>query len=175
MWCQKRLLLKSIIRCEEVEMDVYHESQIDPPDPRERYQVEGSETGRIKPIIGMSVREMQAVNKQRANRWHGNFESWSGLEWAGALCGEAGEAANIAKKLKRIESNIDGNVWSEHPLQMYQLKEKLASECADTFLYLTLLASRYGIDLEEAIVDKFNAKSKEMGFPERMVYDTNRQ
>ncbi len=118
---------------------------------------------------------MQEINMQRANKWHGgDFRSWSGLEWAGALCGEAGEAANVAKKLKRIESGIDGNAFSEHALEADKLISELANECADTFLYLTLLASKYDIDLENVIVDKFNSKSKEMGFLERMRHDPNR-
>lgn len=115
------------------------------------------------------VGDVQAINVQRAQRWHsGNFHEWSGLEWAGALCGEAGEAANICKKLRRIESRIDGNAWSDRPMDGAQLVRALAGECADVFLYLTLLASRYGIDLSQAIRDKFNAKSEEMGFPERL-------
>lgn len=118
----------------------------------------------------MDIRYIQDVNRQRANRWHGgNFKEWSGLEWAGALCGEAGEAANVAKKLKRVESNYAGNAHSEHPLVPEELKAAMASEVADTFLYLALLASRYEIDLETAIVTKFNKKSEEMGFPERLV------
>lgn len=111
----------------------------------------------------------QRINRDRANRWHGgDFKNWSGLEWAGALCGEAGEAANIAKKLRRVELELEGNAYSEHPLKIDELVERLAGECADTFLYLCLLASRYEIDLHDAIVQKFNEKSIEMGFPERL-------
>lgn len=117
----------------------------------------------------MSISEVQRMNVERANRWHGgDFREWSGLEWAGALCGEAGEAANVAKKLRRVETGAAGNAWSERPLVASQLVEKLASECADTFLYLLLLAARYDIDLEQAVRVKFNSKSVEMGFPERL-------
>jgi NTP pyrophosphatase (non-canonical NTP hydrolase) len=115
------------------------------------------------------VSDVQAINVQRAQRWHsGNFHEWSGLEWAGALCGEAGEAANVCKKLRRVETGAAGNAWSDTPLEGAQLVRALAGECADVFLYLTLLASRYGIDLAEAIRDKFNSKSEAMGFPERL-------
>lgn len=106
---------------------------------------------------------------ERANRWHGgDFRGWSGLEWAGAMCGEAGEAANVAKKLRRVETDVAGNVWGDRPLVTSELVDKLAGECADVFLYLCLLASRYGIDLSLAVQDKFNTKSVEMGFPERL-------
>lgn len=117
----------------------------------------------------MRIREIQEVNVARSNRWHGgDFKQWSGLEWAGALCGEAGEAANVAKKLKRIEDQIDGNAFSERKLDATQLRIQLAGECADVFLYLVMLAARYDIDLESAVRIKFNHKSAEMGFPERL-------
>lgn len=115
------------------------------------------------------IRYVQEKSISRANRWHGgDFRSWSGLEWAGAMCGEAGEAANVAKKLKRVEDAIDGNAASERPLIPAELVEKLAGECADVFLYLVLLAARYDIDLSAAIVRTFNKKSEEMGFPETL-------
>lgn len=124
----------------------------------------------------MRISEIQKINRERADRWHGgDFKKWSGLEWAGALCGEAGEAANVAKKIRRIEVGVDGNAWSDRPLNGAALIEALAGECADTFLYLCLLASRYDIDLETVIVDKFNAKSLEMGFPERLRSTASRE
>lgn len=117
----------------------------------------------------LTISRVQETNLRRANRWHGgDFRNWSGLEWAGALCGEAGEAANVAKKLRRVELELDGNAKSERPLVPADLVEKLAAECADTFLYLTLLASRYDINLAAAVRAKFNQKSVEMGFPERI-------
>lgn len=120
------------------------------------------------------IQEVQRVSIERANRWHGgDFRQWSGLEWAGAMCGEAGEAANVAKKLRRVELAIDGNAASERALVPAELRDKLASECADVFLYLVLLAARYDIDLTPAIVNTFNKKSVEMGFPERVFMPTD--
>lgn len=119
----------------------------------------------------ISISDIQAINVERANRWHGgNFHQWSGLEWAGAMCGEAGEAANFAKKLRRYELELEGNQFSDNrPMGgCAGLIAGLAHECADTFLYLTLLAARYDIDLATAVRDRFNAKSEEMGFPERL-------
>jgi NTP pyrophosphatase (non-canonical NTP hydrolase) len=117
----------------------------------------------------LTIAEVQAANVERANRWHGgDFRNWSGLEWAGAMCGEAGEAANVTKKLRRIELGLNGNAWSDRKLDQDQLVIALAGECADTLLYLSLLASRYGVNLASAVREKFNAKSAEMGFPERL-------
>ena len=117
----------------------------------------------------LTISYVQAVNIERANRWHGgNFREWSALEWAGAMCGEAGEAANVAKKLRRIETGAAGNAWSDRPLDADGLIFAMKKECADTFLYLTLLASRCGINLAAAVREVFNKKSDEMGFPERI-------
>ena len=120
-----------------------------------------------------SIREIQVISRERANRWHhGDFQNWSTLEWAGAMCGEAGEAANIAKKLKRIEDNLSGNLASAHVLQgISELRRELASECAGTFLYLCLLMSSEGLDFQRAIASEFNRKSIALGFPERIIED----
>lgn len=120
-----------------------------------------------------SIRDIQAINRERANRWHrGNFHNWSTLEWAGAMCGEAGEAANVAKKLKRIEDNLAGNAASAHVREgADELRRELASECAGTFLYLCLLMSSEGLDFQRAIVSEFNRKSTALGFPERIIED----
>lgn len=117
-----------------------------------------------------TIREIQIINQARADRWHeGNFRNWSTLEWAGAMCGEAGEAANLAKKIKRIEDRLVGNAASFHVQETIDvLRRELASECAGVFLYLCLLASRQDIDFQEAIEEEFNRKSIALGFPERI-------
>ena len=38
---------------------------------------------------------------------------------------------------------------------------------ADVLIVLMLTASKLGIDLQDAVRDTFNAKSEQMGFPER--------
>ena len=117
----------------------------------------------------LTIAYVQAVNTERADRWHnGDMTEWSTLEWCGALCGEAGELANVAKKMRRVETSAAGNAWSEHPLDEMALQAEYESELADTFLYLLLCASRRGINLATAVRKKFNAKSEQMGFPERL-------
>jgi NTP pyrophosphatase (non-canonical NTP hydrolase) len=114
-----------------------------------------------------ALRALRDLNLSRCNRWHNGrgVQDWSGLEWAGAMAGEAGEAANVAKKLKRLETGL---VTGSQDRERHELVKKLGLELADTFLYLDLLAARYGIDLGHAIVEKFNQKSEEFGFPERL-------
>jgi len=124
------------------------------------------------PRIALST--LQDINAQRAVRWHrGSLAEWSPLEWAGAMCGEAGEAANIAKKLKRVEGEIQHidmrdpqRPASEKMAEEYRLA--LARECADTILYAILTITRVGHNVEQVVREVFNEKSVEYGFPERI-------
>lgn len=119
--------------------------------------------GTIENPVALTLSRIQMVNGFRAKRWHGETNNWTVLEWAGAMCGEAGEAANVAKKLRRFEQGLTGN--RESPSELIA---KLREEIADTILYAMLLASSYSIDIEMAVVEKFNRKSIEQGFPERL-------
>lgn len=118
------------------------------------------------------VRSVQRLSVKRAERWHEGAGGWSVLEWAGAMCGEAGEAANVAKKMRRLEQGIVGNEVSERKvIQFVELRDKLANECADVFCYLVLLAASQEIDLQDAIVRTFNKKSLEMGWSDLVIQE----
>lgn len=118
----------------------------------------------------VTLTRVQRINDERKQRWHeGAAREWSALEWAGAMCGEAGEAANVAKKILRIDLGTPGNEAAEHVItDRTALVEKLAGEIGGVVLYCALLASFAGIDFEQAIVETFNEKSVAMGFPERL-------
>ncbi len=108
---------------------------------------------------------LRAVNVDRARYWHGGtLDGWSALEWAGAMCGEAGEAANVAKKLARV----DGGIASKNNENRPALVAKLAKEIADTIIYADLLAAREGIDLAKAVIDAFNQVSEREGMSYRL-------
>jgi hypothetical protein len=81
-----------------------------------------------------------------------------------ATFGELGEAANVAKKLNRVRDGIPGNKQSAS-----ELRAKLANEIADAYIYLDLMAQSQGIDLSTAVVQTFNAKSLEIGYPDVLV------
>jgi NTP pyrophosphatase (non-canonical NTP hydrolase) len=76
-----------------------------------------------------------------------------------ATLGELGEAANIAKKLNRVRDGIPGNAETED-----QLRAALADEIADAFIYLDLMAQSQGVDLENAVIDKFERTSVKIGY-----------
>jgi len=109
----------------------------------------------------------------RANRWHPQgIDEWSALEWSAAMAGEAGEACNAAKKLRRLELGIESrNEPDRHYRDTQAARLAIAKEAADTILYALLLMNRVGLsgeDVERAIANVFNAKSEEYGFPERL-------
>lgn len=114
----------------------------------------------------LTFNKLTDVSITRAERWHKTFHNgqWTGADWSNAMQGEAGEAGNIVKKLRRIECGLSGRDGEE----AYALHEKLALELADTVMYTILLAAYYRIDIEQAIITKFNLVSEEMGFPDRL-------
>jgi NTP pyrophosphatase (non-canonical NTP hydrolase) len=77
------------------------------------------------------------------------------------MCGEAGEAANIAKKMIRHRGNVAGNKGEDRNLPA--LREKLGRELADVVIYADLTAASQGIELAAAVRVTFDAKSEEIG------------
>lgn len=88
------------------------------------------------------------------------LDRWSLSDWITAVVGELGEAANLAKKLNRIRDGIPGNKESEA-----ELRYKLRREIADAYIYLDLIAQSQGFLLDEAVIETFNRKSADVGYP----------
>lgn len=110
--------------------------------------------------------QVSVVNTARCNEWHDGFpdgdgDDWTGADWSNAMQSEAGEAGNVVKKLRRMELGTQGN-RKEGDLTQRDLLIQLGEEIADTFIYLDLLATFYGIDLPMAVVEKFNKVSDEL-------------
>jgi len=116
--------------------------------------------------VSLSFATLRAANASRVGRWHGDdAEPWSLADWSNAMCGEAGEAANVVKKIRRHETRIPSkyNTPDEDVL-----RASLAEELADVVAYADLLALNADIDLGEAVRAKFNKVSEAQGFPERL-------
>lgn len=108
--------------------------------------------------------KLRKLSVERCEEHFFPLDAWSVLEWAGAAAGEAGETANVAKKMHRADtvSFVQGKSYKK--ADMDHLRASLADEIADTIIYLDLLAASQGIDLEEAIRSKFNQVSKKHGY-----------
>jgi NTP pyrophosphatase (non-canonical NTP hydrolase) len=115
--------------------------------------------------MSLDLAELRTVNVSRLYRWHGEADEWSGADWSNAMCGEAGEAANVVKKLRRHETHA-GTQYNTP--EVAALLPALAEELADVVIYADLLAHKYGIDLADAVIAKFNRVSEAQGFPERV-------
>lgn len=112
----------------------------------------------------MDLNAFSVKNRTRCEHREGfnhPLASWSLSDWMTATAGELGEAANVIKKLNRYRDGILGNSESEA-----ELRAQLADELADTFIYLDLLAQAAGVNLPEAIRDKFNRTSRKIGYVE---------
>lgn len=103
------------------------------------------------------LKKLREVNQKRLGIIDKEFNSkqWSLLEWAGALCGESGELANILKKVKRREGKETYDAFLNAKIP------SIAEELADVVLYCDLIAGELDIDLEQAITNKFNKKSND--------------
>lgn len=120
-----------------------------------------------KTEVNMTFKEFSEINASRCTRWH-SIKSWSLSDWATATAGALGEACNLIKKLNRLRDGVAGNEGRE--LDQVFLRECLAEELADTFTYLDLLATAAGIDLEKAVIMRFNAVSEKQRMPERIEH-----
>jgi NTP pyrophosphatase (non-canonical NTP hydrolase) len=113
------------------------------------------------PHRALNFQELRSANLKRCNAvFHpkGGIEEWTPTDWATALGGEAGEALNEVKKLRR---EMDGNNLPRDQATREGHIQKIAYELADVIIYADLLAARLGINLSLAIRDKFNKVSDE--------------
>lgn len=117
----------------------------------------------------ITIHDLQVINRERAIKWHTNEEEpWTLVDWTNALAGEAGEACNASKKLKRINTKLPNKEAGLDKSNVDELKLKVAKECADNILYAILTIDYLGFDATETIRKVFNQKSIEYGFPERL-------
>lgn len=117
----------------------------------------------------LNFKDFSILNRERCESEKGfnhKMNSWSLSDWFTATMGELGEAANVAKKLNRVRDGIPGN-GDATPAD---LRQQLADEIADTFIYLDLLAQSESIDLHDAVIAKFDKTSKKVGYEKRLAF-----
>lgn len=92
------------------------------------------------------------------------------LYQSNALVGEAGEAANIVKKMVRDsmltfdekrQNDLDAREKGYESMD-HKRKSDLGKELGDIVMYCGLLAQAAGIQLDQAVVAKFNEVSEKM-------------
>lgn len=88
-------------------------------------------------------------------------DSWTPSDWVTALVGELGELANLIKKVRRGDFDMESIVVENG--KTMTMRQWIAKELADTQCYLDLLSASLGVDLGQATVDKFNEISDRIG------------
>lgn len=120
-------------------------------------------------MTGLTIEQITEASRTRTKRWHTeDTEPWSLADWGNAMGGECGEAQNVIKKIRRIQTGTMG-AHNGAETDRAKLRAKLGEELADTILYAVLVAIEEDIDLAQSIIDKFNLVSEESGFPERLM------
>lgn len=109
----------------------------------------------------LSFETLRAANTQRLPLFknsHGETahaqpdgSDWSRSDWLEAAVGELGEYANFSKKFRRGDINE------------VEFREHARKELADVVTYVDLLAFRLGINLGDAVREKFNNISNRVG------------
>jgi NTP pyrophosphatase (non-canonical NTP hydrolase) len=107
----------------------------------------------------LSFEELRKANVARCEDVFHPVNGWSPADWAVAFAGEAGEACDAVKKLKR---HYDGTNTAKDRKTEEDCIHDIANELADTIIYADLLAARLGIDLTKAVRNKFNVVSIRM-------------
>lgn len=113
---------------------------------------------------GLSFRTLREANKRRLPLFKDaqgrtahalpDGSDWSPAEWGQAVLGELGELANLEKKIKRGDFDMDD------PAVAKEVQNEVAREFADIVTYLDIYAMQRGVDLGEATRKKFNEVSR---------------
>lgn len=102
---------------------------------------------------------LHAANCARDAEWNTGSEKLSLAFRGNELAGETGEACNVIKKLERERIGIRGS---------RDTVAHLAEELADVVICAYLTAMEAGIDLDVAVVRKFNATSEKYNLETRL-------
>jgi len=116
---------------------------------------------------GLSFHTLREANKRRLPQFRDargriahtlpDGSDWSPAEWGQAVLGELGELANLEKKIKR------GDFDMNNPDVARSVQNEVAREFADIVTYLDIYAMQRGVDLGEATRIKFNEISRRVG------------
>lgn len=107
----------------------------------------------------LEFRQLRLKNILRNSEVFSPCNNWTLMEWGCAMAGEAGELCNILKKIKRMGENTN---TAKDPQSIQEAKTMAGKEMADIIIYLDLIAEKMGVDLGQAVQDKFNEVSERM-------------
>jgi len=97
--------------------------------------------------VDLTFKELRTKNVKRCEEAFPTCKDWTLADWMNATVGKLGELANILKKVKR----------GDFPME--SVAEEVGKEIADVAIYLDLMAAKAGVNLADAIIQKFNEVS----------------
>lgn len=104
-------------------------------------------------ISNVSFAMLREANLARREVWHsGNVERWMLVDWTNELAGETGEACDVVKKIRRLETGVT----KRGPRTKGELYEALWKEIADVVIVADLVGAEAGFSLGTAVRAKFN-------------------
>lgn len=115
------------------------------------------------------LQHLRDMNIKRQAQVFPHCRDWGLVDSTNELCGEAGELANVSKKLKRdvvypegpFKDDEDMRTQSEPVAQReMKLRRDFEDEAADVLITLDLACMRANVDLEKVTVRKFNEVSE---------------
>lgn len=105
----------------------------------------------------LNFEKLRKANVSRCEEVFHPVNDWSPTDWATAMAGECGEACNEVKKLRRLDG-ADSAI--DTPSERASLRYLIGLELADLIIYADLLAARLNINLNDAVIIKFNEVSQ---------------
>lgn len=97
-------------------------------------------------MASLTFARLREINVKRCEAVFRPLDDWTPEQYATAMVGEVGEACNLLKKR-----------WRGHDKEIPT--SEIGKELADVMTYLDLMCARLGINLEEAVIQKFNEVS----------------
>lgn len=128
----------------------------------------------------LDLRTLQRMSEARVPAFKKALTDWSPMEWGCELGEEVGEYLRDVLQMGASLSKVLGAVKKRsrvpHPtLEGHDITGKpvpsitaLGSELADVVIVASLLASRVGVDLNNAVRCKWNETSEKIGWKERL-------
>ena len=107
--------------------------------------------------------QLRLTNVARCEVHYHPIDAWSPTDWGCALGGECGEALNLIKKLRRLETTDPTTVSRIQTAERQPLIHGIGQELADIVIYADLLAARLGLNLGGCVASKFNQVSEKIG------------
>lgn len=111
---------------------------------------------------GLDLRTLREASVRRCEESFGACYDWSPADWSNAMAGEAGELLEVLLPLI-VKTNSICNLTKKIQRGDDISLDEIGKEIADVVIYADLLSNRLGIDLSDAIRQKFDEVSTRIG------------